>query len=184
MAVIRRYDRRQDQNQVASANRDLIDTPEKLLTYAQQQGLTIVPLDVEGVAKAFDIDIKKESLENELSGILRKMPESNKWEMLINAKHHSNRQRYTIAHELGHYFLHRHLQVEFQDRIFFRGAESSKEELQANSFASEVLMPENYFREMIREGKNKIDELAQEFGVSTLALRIRAKNLGMSGHGL
>jgi Zn-dependent peptidase ImmA (M78 family) len=56
--------------------------------------------------------------------------------------------------------------------------------MQANSFASEVLMPEGDFRKMVRDGKNKIDELAQEFGVSTLALRIRAKNLGMSGHGL
>jgi Zn-dependent peptidase ImmA (M78 family) len=104
--------------------------------------------------------------------------------MLINAQHHPNRQRYTIAHELGHYFLHRHLQVEFQDRIFFRGAENSKEEVQANSFASEILMPEVDFRRMVREGKNKVNELSQEFGVSTLALRIRAKNLGMSGHGL
>jgi Zn-dependent peptidase ImmA (M78 family) len=162
----------------------LIDTPEKLLTFARQKGLTIVPLDVEGVAEALDIDIKKQSLESELSGILRKIPESDKWELLINAKHHPNRQRYTIAHEIGHYLLHRHLQLEFQDRIFFRGADSSKEELQANSFASEVLIPESDFRQMVSEGKNKVDELAQKFGVSTLALRIRAKNLGMSGHGL
>ena len=40
------------------------------------------------------------------------------------------------------------------------------------------------FLRMVREGKNKVNELSQEFGVSTLALRIRAKNLGMSGHGL
>ncbi len=182
MAVIRRYDRRQERDQVA--NRDLIDTPQKLLTFARQKGLKMVPLDVEGIAKALDIDVKKQSLENELSGILRKVPESDNWELLINKKHHPNRQRYTIAHEIGHYLLHRHLQVEFQDRIFFRGAERSKEELQANSFASEVLIPESDFRQMVSEGKNKVDELAKTFGVSTLALRIRAKNLGMSGHGL
>lgn len=183
MAVIRRYDRRRDSAQAADSN--LIDTPERIRTFAQQKGLRTAPsLDVEGVVKALGIEIRKEYLKDDLSGVLRKSPESSKWEMLINAKHHPNRQRYTIAHELGHYCLHRHFQIEFEDRIFFRGAESNKEEMQANSFASEVLMPESDFRKMVHDGKNKIDELAQEFGVSTLALRIRAKSLGMSGHGL
>jgi Zn-dependent peptidase ImmA (M78 family) len=182
MAVIRRYDRRQDS--VHAADKNLIDTPERLRTFAQQKGLSPVPLDVEGVVKALGIDIRKEDLKDDLSGVLRKSPESSKWEMLINAKHHPNRQRYTMAHELGHYCLHRHIQIEFEDKIFFRGGESNKEEMQANSFASEVLMPDSDFRKMVHDGKNKIDDLAQEFGVSTLALRIRAKNLGMSGHGL
>jgi len=182
MAVIRRYDRRRDSAHAADKN--LIDTPERLITFAQQKGLRIVPLDVEGVVSALGIEIRKENLKDDLSGVLRKSPESSKWEMLVNAKHHPNRQRYTIAHELGHYCLHRHFQIEFEDRIFFRGGEGNKEEMQANSFASEILIPEGDFRKMIREGKNKIDELAQEFGVSTLALRIRAKSLGMSGHGL
>jgi Zn-dependent peptidase ImmA (M78 family) len=183
MAVIRRYDRRQDSVQAADSN--LINTPERLRTFAQQKGLRIVPpFDVEGVVNALGIEIKKENIKDDLSGVLRKSPESSKWEMLINAKHHPNRQRYTMAHELGHYCLHRHIQIEFEDRIFFRGGESNKEEMQANSFASEVLMPDSDFRKMVHDGKNKIDDLAQEFGVSTLALRIRAKNLGMSGHGL
>jgi len=182
MAVIRRYDRRCGSANVADS--DLINTPEKLLRFAIQKGFASIPLDGEGLAKALNIEVRKQELQDDLSGVLRKIPESGKWEMLINAQHHPNRQRYTIAHELGHYFLHRHLQVEFQDRIFFRGAENSKEEVQANSFASEILMPEVDFRRMVREGKNKVNDLSQEFGVSTLALRIRAKNLGMSGHGL
>jgi Zn-dependent peptidase ImmA (M78 family) len=182
MAVIRRYDLRRG----ATRDSDIsfIDSPEKLHGFAQKKGLRTVPFDIEGVVNALGIEIRKESLKDDLSGVLRKNLENNKWEMLINAKHHPNRQRYTIAHELGHYCLHQHFQTEFEDKIFFRGGENNKEEMQANSFASELLIPENDFRKMVREGKDKIDELAQEFRVSTLALRIRAKNLGMSGHGL
>jgi len=45
-------------------------------------------------------------------------------------------------------------------------------------------MPEQSLREKVRSGTRSIEDLAKEFEVSTLALRIRAKSLGMSGHGL
>lgn len=162
----------------------LIDTPEKLLKFAELQGLKVIPLDVEGVAKKFGILLEYVSMEEHISGIVKKDESSNKWIIRVNKDHHPNRQRYTIAHELGHFCLHKHLSHFFEDHIFFRGTESSKMEWQANDFASAILMPEQEFREFVRSEVRKVDELAKEFNVSTLALRIRAKNLGMSGHGL
>ena len=162
----------------------LIDTPEKLLKFAELKELDTFPLDLLGVADKFDIRIERIALEDDLSGILYKEKESNSWVMQINEDHHPNRQRYTIAHELGHFCLHRHLKQRFEDKIFFRGVEANKPEWQANDFASAILMPEDRFREMVRSGESKVEVLAKEFKVSTLALRIRAKNLGISGHGL
>jgi Zn-dependent peptidase ImmA (M78 family) len=162
----------------------LIDTPEKLLRYAQHRGLDPVPLDVKSVAEFFGINVQEVDLEDELSGILGKDEENDTWFMQVNINHHPNRQRYTIAHELGHFCLHRHLKQRFEDQIFFRGGEITREEGQANEFASTILIPEQELRGQIDSGVKKVEELARVFGVSTLALRIRAKNLGLSGHGL
>lgn len=182
MAIIRKCNRQS--TDAIPSNYDLIDTPAKLLGFARKNSLETLPLDAEGIAEKLNIEIKKEQLEEDLSGILRKSVEKDSWELLINKNHHCNRQRYTVAHELGHYCLHKHLRTEFQDQIFFRGGETTKEEMQANAFASEILMPESEFRKLVREGTNSIDQLADVFKVSTLALRIKAKSLGMSGHGL
>ena len=184
MAIIRRKNLRARYgiSQVASS-RDLIDTPEKLLSFAESNNIEIVPLNVEDLADKLGITIEYESLENDLSVILYK-DDLGKWIIEVNQRHHKNRQKYTIAHELGHYILHRHLKDRFEDEIFFRGGEPSNEEWQANEFASCILMPEQRFRQFIKDDVNEIDELAAKFQVSTIALRIRVKNLGMSGHGL
>ncbi len=183
MAIIRRI-RFTPSGDLDPNDISLIDTPEKLLKFAELKELDTFPLDLLGVADKFDIRIERIALEDDLSGILYKEKESNSWVMQINEDHHPNRQRYTIAHELGHFCLHRHLKQRFEDKIFFRGVEANKPEWRANDFASAILMPEDEFREMVRSGVSRVEELAKEFKVSTLALRIRAKNLGISGHGL
>jgi Zn-dependent peptidase ImmA (M78 family) len=163
---------------------DDIDSPQKLLTFAKTNNVTICPLDVKSVANKMGINVDESfELSDNISGILEK-DENDKWIIRVNASHHPNRQRYTIAHELGHYCLHKHQERFFEDQIFFRGLESTKTEYQANNFASEILIPEDQFWQFLNEGITDVEELAKKFGVSTLALRIRAKNLGCTGHGL
>jgi len=159
-------------------NLDLVDTSESLLKFVADSDIETCPLDVRKVAEKLGILVVDDpSLQEEVSGILEKQ-ENGEWTIRVNANHHPNRQRYTIAHELGHYCLHRHQQVFFKDQIFFRGLERSKIEWQANTFAGEILMPEKQFRDFLKEGICDIDELAQTFQVSSLALRIRASELG------
>jgi len=183
MAIIRRI-RFTPSGDIDPNDIALIDTPEKLLKFAEDKELNPIPLDVKGVAEKLGIRVEYVSLDDDLSGILYKDKENNSWVLHVNKEHHPNRQRYTIAHELGHFCLHRHLKQRFEDKIFFRGGEPDKPEWQANEFASAILMPENKFREKVRSGVSQVEKLAKEFKVSTLALRIRAKNLGISGHGL
>jgi Zn-dependent peptidase ImmA (M78 family) len=163
---------------------DTIDSPRKLQKFAESNGIKTCPLDVQRVAEKLDIQVLFHNFsDNEISGTLEKNDEGT-WIIRVNDNHHPNRQRYTIAHELGHYCLHRHQELFFEDQIFFRGLEPTKTERQANKFASEILMPEEKFQEFLDQNITNVDELAKNFQVSTLALRVRAKELGYSGHGL
>lgn len=183
MAIIRRK-RFSDGGQPQSTDIDLIDTPDKLRAYAAKNSIAACPLDVEAVAKSLGIHLQYSPLQNDLSGILRMNPDDGQWQMIVNASHHPKRQRYTIAHELGHFCLHRYGVKTFEDKIFFRATPSNQMEWEANEFAANILMPEDEFRAFVRDGITSVDELANEFSVSSLALRIRAKELGFSGHGL
>jgi len=181
MAIIRRNIREYGFEQ--DLDPDVIDTPTKIIESARLKGLKVLPLDIVGVAELLNIKIMLKPFEDDVSGMLVKNDDGT-WTIFVNSLHHPNRQRYTIAHEIGHYCLHKLLKDKFEDMIFFRGTETNKEEYQANSFASELLMPENEFKRLLKEGVNHIEDLADRFEVSTLALRLRAKSLGMTGHGL
>ncbi|WP_311945767.1 ImmA/IrrE family metallo-endopeptidase [Halomonas piscis] len=88
------------------------------------------------------------------------------------------RQRFTQAHELGHVLLN-HVSKEhtrlrdttFNDRGDWR-------EIDANAFAAELIMPEEYVRHQASKIPN-IGKLAKYFGVSATAIRYRLKNLGL-----
>jgi Zn-dependent peptidase ImmA (M78 family) len=158
------------------------DMASKLLDHADKEGISRYPLDVEALAKSLGIEVRLENMAEDISGTLEKIDD--KWTIQVNRKHHPRRRRYTIAHELGHYCLHRHQESLFEDIIFFRGLEPTKTERQANIFASEILMPEYEFAQAIENGITNIEQLAERFGVSSMAIRVRAKELGYAGHGL
>jgi len=160
-----------------------IDSAKKLLDFAEKNGFKCCPLEVEELTKSLGIEVRFEELKGDISGILQK--NDDKWVMRVNKKHPHRRRRYTIAHELGHYFLHRHQESYFEDVIFFRGLEPTRTEWQANEFASEILMPESEFAKAIDDdGITSIEELSDRFKVSSMAIRVRAKQLGYAGHGL
>jgi Zn-dependent peptidase ImmA (M78 family) len=147
-----------------------------------------VPIDIEAIVKAEGILLQKENLEAEVSGML--VIKESQTIIAINEKHALTRQRFTIAHEFGHYVLHRSLSNVFFDEslVFFRDRESTTgtkyQEIEANNFAAELLMlrkhlalkPLDAFDEADNSG---ICQLAQEFGVSTQALTIRLTKLGL-----
>lgn len=86
------------------------------------------------------------------------------------------RDYFTIAHELGHYFLH--WEDDGEETVFSRG-ESNETEWQANWFAAELLMPEDEFREAAEEYDYDVSELSNHFGVSRAAASVRLEVLGL-----
>ncbi len=165
---------------------------EKLLRDA---GLEEPPVDVEVVAKHLGALVRRESAEGEISGALYRLPEGPV--IGVNALHASVRQRFTIAHEIGHLVLHE--DPVFVDRMYsapspskrpayLRDARSSQatdvQEIEANKFAAALLMPPSMIREALDEVSVPVDgegieTLANLFDVSSQSMGFRLLNLGV-----
>jgi Zn-dependent peptidase ImmA (M78 family) len=95
--------------------------------------------------------------------------------VLVNENHIPSRQLFTIAHELGHYFLHRNLQSQFLEQGLRENIYSYSElimERQANLFASELLIPVEVLGKML-EKRFSFYRIAKLIGVSKEALKWR-----------
>ena len=143
---------------------------------ARNLGFNSFPFDVAAFARSIGISINYTPLEDDVSGMLKKSDD--KYVITVNALHHPFRQTFTIAHELGHFFLHKDLNDTFIDKVFFRNSESNIMEREANNFAAEILMPEDSFKKFISENSSKISDISKYFGVSSVAVKVRAEILG------
>lgn len=90
----------------------------------------------------------------------------------------SRRDRFTIAHELGHYFLHYRV-PKLQGKKDFNRRGVSRKETEANVFAASLLMPQDEFRAACRELDNDEWLLADRFCVSPAAATVRMQVLGV-----
>ncbi|CAE6883360.1 ImmA/IrrE family metallo-endopeptidase [Vibrio harveyi] len=147
-------------------------TPEDILAIAKKNNIETRPIDLKGLCHLLGIGIQYLPLENNVSGKLHH--DGNRWLINVNSLHHPRRQRFTIAHELGHYFLHRDSQQDYEDTTFHRGKAYSEKELEADNFAGALLMPKDEFRDYVRFSSNKIDDIAEYFGTSSVAIKKRA----------
>lgn len=163
---------------------DQIANPEELVAYALRHSISVNPIDLPSLVEKLGLKLRFEPMEGDESGSLKKDKKTGFWVITINSLHHPNRQRFTIAHELGHYIKHSIQQDEFNDTVFFRNGETNIFETEANCFAAELLMPEQDFRDFVDKTSSKVDEIAEYFQVSTMAVRVRAKQLGFKGHNL
>lgn len=178
MAVIKRKRRSESFNAVAGKQL----SPAEIIEKAKLDGVQTEPLDLESLASKLGVRVVTRPMEDQFSGHLSL--KNGAWEIVVNSLHHWRRQRFTLAHELGHFFLHRWQCQDFTDTVFFRNDEISPMEAEANQFAAELLMPEEEFKRYLDEVSSKVEDLAEYFGVSALAVRVRAKRLGYQGHGL
>lgn len=99
----------------------------------------------------------------------------------VNATEHPNRQRFTIAHEIAHYVLHRDLiESGIVDDTMYRSEQMSNVfEAQANRMAADILMPVRLVKAMWPHAAGSVDTMASSFGVSKDAMRIRLEALGL-----
>ena len=147
------------------------------------------PVPVETIARIAGVKVQKVPTDDELSGFLYRDIKHDTSIIGINANHSRNRQNFTLAHELGHFFLHKFedVHVDRSFRIKLRSQVSSDgtdvEEIEANLFAAELLMP-NYMLESDIEEFDGVDDdesiadLANKYGVSTQAMMFRLAYLG------
>src|SRR5712692_8711048 len=118
-----------------------------------------IPIDLEKIASSLKIPVLYDEFDDHISGLL--VVKNGKTSIGVNKKHHPNRQRFTIAHELGHYILHHKYREDPNNDIhidkkwaYFRsdatGRGVDEQERQANQFAAELLMPEELVKGIIK----------------------------------
>ena len=134
-------------------------------------------VDIEGLIRNMGLRIEKKALDSSISGCLKKI--DGQWTIIVNEKHNEKRQRFTMAHELAHYYLHRTFKDSFtDDEIFYRNEESHSIEYAANRFASDLLINPSALKKVIKQGTVFIDEIANHFQVSSIAVKIQLSNMG------
>lgn len=157
-------------------------TPEEILIKAKEMHIETNPLDIKKVAEEmFKMKICPENLGKSVSGFLERIGEN--WCIYVNQYESMLRQRFTIAHELGHFILHKDKIIaqgaSAPDQIFFRSDNVDFIEQEANNFASELLMPKEEFKNAIKNGVNTFEKLSEKFELSTSAVKYRAYKLGI-----
>lgn len=98
--------------------------------------------------------------------------------MIVNSNHHPLRQRFSQAHEWGHFFLHPGVKLQLSV------GHPTHYDRQANRFAEELLMPEIPFRRLyerltIADPHHVVRHLSRMFTVSRPAVRVRIERLGL-----
>ncbi|MGI6878850.1 ImmA/IrrE family metallo-endopeptidase [Microbacterium sp. gxy059] len=146
------------------------------------EGVRPLPIDPVQVARALGVNVFGADFENSLSGMIAKLEAGGDVEIFVNTTHAPVRQRFTTAHELGHYFSEK---SKGEDRPYVHRRDAlsacgtAGEEIFANQFAAELLMPAAEVRRLHALGFSRVD-LANRFQVSLDALGHRLANLGLS----
>lgn len=162
---------------------DPVETAREVLT---EFGVKSAPVPVERIIKSRNIVIQYAPLNEDISGMA--YVKDGVGIIGINALHHPNRQRFSAAHELAHHLLHRSeiekavhvdsgIRVLYRDELSARGVD--RLEIQANAFASELLMPRDLLQAALGgqgidiEDDDAVEALARRFKVSASAMRYR-----------
>ncbi|MEU5929329.1 ImmA/IrrE family metallo-endopeptidase [Streptomyces antimycoticus] len=146
------------------------------------------PVNPFELARGLDVLVVPQGMDDDVSGMLLRKDGS--CVIGVNETHSHERQRFTVAHELGHLRLHegRPLILDTDARVNYRNAVSSmatdREEIDANRFAAALLAPQ----EMVRRAAQRISfrttddlvrVLAKQFQLSEMAMTYRLMNLGI-----
>ena len=141
-----------------------------------------VPVNVDALARQMGLRVRRSPMVDSIAGML--VRESDGWTVTVNADHTESRQRFTIAHEIGHFVLHRDRlgngtndstrYVVTADTAHYNDSIGPREERDANQFATAVLMPEARIVDVCQTFRsNDPEPVARLFRVSPHAMRTR-----------
>jgi len=142
---------------------------------------TQLPIKIGSIAKDFGAVVKSATLDTGISGEIK----NTDGEVVIRINRHDSkpRQRFTLAHEIGHLLLHKdRIGDGIVDDILYRSSLSDTLEAQANRMAADLLMPSHLLDKCLEKHSNldaelRYEAVASEAEVSTTALKIRLGKL-------
>jgi Zn-dependent peptidase ImmA (M78 family) len=160
----------------------------------QQLRIKTAPVEVKQIAEALGAEVQEKPTDDKLSGFLFRDATGRRAIIGVNSLHPASRQRFTIAHEIGHLLLHKGepIHVDRLDTgytIDRRNSDSSKGEqeveIEANLFAAELLMPKKFIDADLAKherldlfDETVLQKLAMKYKVSLQALTYRLAYLG------
>lgn len=152
------------------------DTPTELL---ERLGWTERPVDVRVIAALAGIHVVSWPFDDDICAVLV-ITEGRK-AIGVNRSHPRTRQRFSIAHELGHYFLgHTNdVNVSLKDQFLSDAQSNPFQERQANEFGARLLMPAKWVREDFESLGGSLSRLAELYQVSEQAMWIRLTETGV-----
>jgi len=156
------------------------------MTMAQSDSMAIVkqyqanpPVNLELMAKELGVVVSYCPMERKVAGKLTRFgsQDAPEFHIHINSDDPPNRQRFTLAHEIAHFILHRDLiEDSIIDNTMYRSNLKGIYETQANQLAADILMPRHSVR-ICHSKCSNVAEIAGKFNVSEQAMRIRLDGL-------
>lgn len=162
-----------------------------ILNAAHEGGHNRFPVNAAALAKDYShqafprepVTVVEGAALGRFEGCLRRVrPEASNWGILYNTGVSPGRARFTVAHEFGHYLLHRHLAgadgITCSADDIARGQAGGRNiEREADDFAASLLMPLDDFRRQIapsdRADLHALSECADRYGTSLLATTLK-----------
>lgn len=141
------------------------------------------PVNLEGLVSDMGLGFRVEALPVGISGkLIRDGAVPAGFRVVVNGAEPMNRQRFTVAHEIAHYVLHRDLIGDgITDNAMYRSTSLSDElERQADHFAAQILLPAQAVKDALRAGNHSYAKLSEMFNASQDAIRIRIRELGLA----
>ncbi|QKR99205.1 ImmA/IrrE family metallo-endopeptidase [Sphingomonas sp. CL5.1] len=138
------------------------------------------PVKVGELASELGLKVTRAPLLPKISGLIQPSSDARSgFEIRVNKYEIPERQRFTVAHEISHYLLHRDdIGSGVVDSIMYRSNLTSRKETEANRLAADIVMPARAVsRELERLGGRRTDDvvekLAAMFRVSVPAMKVR-----------
>ena len=139
------------------------------------------PVPLGKLANEMGLKVLSATLPAGVSGELR--PDQGVYVVKVNRHDSKARQRFTVAHEVAHFLLHKdHIGDGIRDDALYRSTLSDAREAEANRLAADLLMPmallKPAYERAITDCEGDVAaRLAKEFGVSEVAMKLRLEQL-------
>lgn len=147
---------------------------------ARAYNLTTYPIDIDAVIDMIGLEVKYAPLTENTSGLIIKRDKYSTAEIYIDSTEPRVRQRFTAAHELGHYFDRHHVDDEEYSYLDRRGSDHyDLGEFYADEFAGALLMPEAEIARLQKDGATLV-EMAAHFAVSVAAMKQRIYRIAVA----
>jgi Zn-dependent peptidase ImmA (M78 family) len=138
------------------------------------------PVKVGELATALGLRVLRSPLQPKISGLIQPSVETpSGFQIRVNKYESAERQRFTVAHEIAHYLLHKDdIGAGVVDSIMYRSSLTSRKEVEANQLAADLVMPASLVTREAKSLKNAevaeaVETLAAAFKVSVAAMEIR-----------